>query len=57
MVVDGSIPVNLDAYLQSMEERHVEDAYHSLSIEGYKVSSDLIKQVRMAILSRSVNSC
>jgi hypothetical protein len=57
MVVDSSIPVNLDAYPQSMEERHVEDAYHSLSIEGYKASRDLIKQVRMAILSRSVNSC
>ena len=45
MVVDSSNPVNLDAYLQSVEERHVEDAYHSLSIEGYKVSSDLIKRI------------
>lgn len=33
------------AYLAAMEEKYVSDAYHSLSIEGYRVSEELIKQV------------
>jgi len=35
-----------DAYLQTVEEIYAEDAYHSLSIEGYRVSPDLIERVR-----------
>jgi hypothetical protein len=35
-----------DAYLQTVEEVYAEDAYHSLSIEGYRVSPDLIERVR-----------
>jgi len=35
-----------DAYLAAAEELHVQDAYHSLSIEGYQVSRDLIEQIR-----------
>jgi hypothetical protein len=34
------------AYLQQVEELYVADAYNSLSIEGYKVSADLIERVR-----------
>jgi hypothetical protein len=34
------------ATLQDVEERYVADAYHSLSIEGYHVTADLIEQVR-----------
>ena len=34
------------AYLADVEERYVTDAYHSLSIEGYRVSEDLIEHVR-----------
>ncbi len=33
------------AYLAEIEEKYVSDAYHSLSIEGYRVSEALIKQV------------
>ena len=33
------------AYLAEIEEKYVSDAYHSLSIEGYRVSEELIKQV------------
>ncbi len=33
-------------YLQRVEEIYTADAYHSLSIEGYKVSPDLIERVR-----------
>ena len=33
-------------YLQQVEEAYVRDAYHSLSIEGYQVSAELIEKVR-----------
>lgn len=32
--------------LQALDEAHVEDAYHSLSIEGYRVTPALIERVR-----------
>lgn len=39
-------PDDLEAYLQRVEEAYVTDAYHSLSIEGYRVSPELIERVR-----------
>lgn len=33
-------------YLAEVDSRYVADAYNSLSIEGYRVTSDLIKRVR-----------
>ena len=39
-------PNNIDAYLKRVEDAYVTDAYHSLSIEGYRVSPDLIERVR-----------
>lgn len=41
-----SLPKNSDAYLKHVEEIYVTDAYHSLSIEGYRVSAELIERVR-----------
>src|SRR6266478_5386557 len=40
------LPRNVDAYLKRVEEAYVTDAYHSLSIEGYRVTTDLIERVR-----------
>jgi len=40
------LPANSDDYLAKVEEIYVTDAYHSLSIEGYRVNSELIKRVR-----------
>lgn len=37
---------DIDAYLTSMDELYVTDAYHSLSIEGYQVSPELIERVQ-----------
>ena len=37
---------NIDAYMKHVEEIYVTDAYHSLSIEGYRVSAELIGRVR-----------
>lgn len=35
-----------DSVLRSMETNYVKDAYHSLSIEGYRVTESLIERVR-----------
>lgn len=40
------IPNDVDAYLKAMDDIYVTDAYHSLSIEGYRVSHDLIEKVK-----------
>jgi len=40
------LPGNVDAYMKRVEEAYVTDAYHSLSIEGYRVTPDLIERVR-----------
>lgn len=39
-------PNDIDAYLKRVDENYVTDAYHSLSIEGYQVSPELIERVR-----------
>jgi hypothetical protein len=36
-------------YMKKVEELYVADAYNSLSIEGYKVTNDLIERVRSGI--------
>ena len=40
------LPINVDAYLKHVEEIYAADAYHSLSIEGYRVSTELIERMR-----------
>jgi hypothetical protein len=40
------IPEDIKAYMQHVDDVYVTDAYHSLSIEGYRVSSELIERVR-----------
>ncbi len=37
---------NIDAYLNKTDDIYVTDAYHSLSIEGYRVSRERIERVR-----------
>jgi len=39
-------PSDTDGYLKAIDDIYVTDAYHSLSIEGYHVSSELIERVR-----------
>jgi len=39
------LPRNKRAYLKSVDEIYQTDAYHSLSIEGYRVAPDLIDRV------------
>lgn len=40
------LPTNIDAYLKEVEENYADDAYNSLSIEGYRVTAELIERVR-----------
>lgn len=40
------IPRDAAGYLQAVEDVYVNDAYHSLSIDGYRVSAALIERVR-----------
>jgi hypothetical protein len=40
------LPRNAAAYLKRVDEAYVADAYHSLSIEGYRVTPELIRRVR-----------
>jgi len=40
------LPKDIDAYLKHVEEIYSTDAYHSLSIEGYRVSAELIELVQ-----------
>lgn len=37
---------DIAGYLTQIDEKYLEDAYHSLSIEGYQVSRELIEKVR-----------
>ncbi|MCP3888514.1 MAG: Fic family protein [Desulfobulbaceae bacterium] len=37
---------NVDEYLKQVDDIYLTDAYHSLSIEGYRVSEELIERVR-----------
>ena len=37
---------NTGAYMKGVQEAYVTDAYHSLSIEGYRVTPELIERVR-----------
>jgi len=40
------LPTNIGAYMENLEAIYLTDAYHSLSIEGYRVTPELIEQVR-----------
>ena len=40
------LPEDKDTYLKAVDEVYKADAYHSLSIEGYRVSLELIERVR-----------
>ncbi len=45
----NGLPGNIDIYLKQVEDSYSKDAYHSLSIEGYRVTPELIERVRSGI--------
>ncbi len=40
------IPKDMKTFLKRIQETYITDAYHSLSIEGYRVTPELIERVR-----------
>ncbi len=46
MLPAAAAALNADAYLRQIDEIYQSDAYHSLSIEGYRVTEGLIGRVR-----------
>ena len=48
-------PRDIEAYLKHVEDAYVTDAYHSLSIEGYRVSPELIERVRSGTWNPEAN--
>ncbi len=50
------LPVKPSAYLEAVDETYVNDAYHSLSIEGYRVSPKLIERVRSGSWNPEANA-
>ena len=42
----SSEPAEISQLLKQLDDKYTEDAYHSLSIEGYKVSDELIEKVK-----------
>ena len=52
--ISPPLEVEPEAYLMQLEEKYVQDAYHSLSIEGYQVTPDLIEKVRGGIWNPGV---
>jgi len=49
------LPKDTKAYLKQVEDVYVTDAYHSLSIEGYRVSPELIERVRSGNWNPDIN--
>lgn len=43
------------AYMKGVHEAYVSDAYHSLSIEGYRVTPELIERVRSGTWNPEAN--
>ena len=43
---ERDLPSDTKSYLQHIDEIYITDAYHSLSIEGYRVTPELISRVR-----------
>lgn len=48
--------IDIDTVIANMEANYVKDSYHSLSIEGYRVTEGLIEKVRSGNWNSSDNS-
>jgi fido (protein-threonine AMPylation protein) len=46
---------NTGAYIKGVQEAYLTDAYHSLSIEGYRVTPELIERVRSGTWNPAAN--
>ena len=53
---NAGFPLYDESIINDIKQREAEDAYHSLSIEGYRVSDDLIKRLRGDMINSDSNS-
>ena len=51
----AGLPRNAGAYMKRVHEAYVTDAYHSLSIEGYRVTMNLIERVAQGTWNPEAN--
>ncbi len=49
------LPRNISAYMKRVDDAYVTDAYHSLSIEGYRITPGLIERVRSGAWNPETN--
>jgi hypothetical protein len=49
------LPHNIERYMKRVNDAYVTDAYHSLSIEGYRVTTELIERVRSGTWNPEMN--
>jgi fido (protein-threonine AMPylation protein) len=49
------LPRDISGYMKRVDDAFVTDAYHSLSIEGYRVTPDLIERVRSGTWNPEAN--
>lgn len=47
----SGLPTDAGTYLSAVDDQYLLDAYHSLSIEGYRVSPELVERVRQGTWS------
>lgn len=52
----GLVPKTTKDFIRIIEERYTQDAYHSLSIEGYEVSESLIEKIKNGLWTPDFNS-
>ena len=49
------LPRDIEGYMKRVDDAYVADAYHSLSIEGYRVSRELIERARSGAWNPETN--
>ena len=55
-VIDNISRRSVEEVLKEIDEGYVADSYHSLSIEGYRVTEDLIRRVRDGVWDPEANA-
>src|ERR1039458_9009329 len=53
--ISPGLPHDIEAYMKSVDDAFVTDAYHSLSIEGYRVTAELIERIRSGTWNPEAN--
>ncbi len=52
---EPGLPIDRKKYLKNVQDIYLTDAYHSLSIEGYKVTPELIEKIEKGVWNPETN--